>query len=192
MGMLLCACHPKIYSFTALPQAVWSKDSVQLHWTARGKTSLLFDQLQQANPPGDSLHLLEFTLVAEKGNKPIAHQKRQVLLLTGQSHSILVLRMDSLSAKEDSLIAIGINDTLRWKGVAIQTVTADANRPLLVSHAGKTALLSGNSTVSAEWTNLPYSGPWEVKSPLSDAERNNHSLIPTRILLNVIIKPIQP
>src|SRR4051812_26241439 len=103
MGILLCACNPKIYSFTALPQAVWSKDSVQLHWSARGETSLLFDQLLQANPPGDSLHLLEFTLVAEKGSKPMAHQKRQVLLLTEQNRSVLVLRMDSLSQKGDSL-----------------------------------------------------------------------------------------
>jgi hypothetical protein len=189
MFLLLVSCGPKIYYFEAEPRAVSSADSIIMRWKIRGKPTMLFDRIWMANPGADSLQLLEFTLVAEKGTKEPAHLKKQVILLPRASRSTLYIRMDSLSASGDSLIAISTNDTMRWQNVYIMSLSNYSGRELVVSHAGRTKELNKGSSDDNNWADLPYGGLWEIKSPLSESEIKDHSLIPARIELQVTIKP---
>jgi hypothetical protein len=189
MIFLFASCKPKIYSFQAEPSAVSNADSVRLQWKIRGRPTMMYDRVSMANPGGDSLQLLEFTLVAEKGNNDPAHAKRQIILLPEACKTILYVRMDSLSKNGDSLIAIGINDTIRWNDVVIADLSNTAFRQLMISHAGRSGVLEDGAMHDAGWKDLPYGGNWEIKSPLTEMEKKDHSKIPTRIELQVIIKP---
>jgi hypothetical protein len=187
--VVLNSCNPKIYCFTAEPAAVGSKDSVHINWKVRGKPTLMLDHIKIANPPADSLDLLEFSLYVKKGNKSPAHLKRQVTLLPDESFSVMVVRVDSLSPAGDSLVAVGINDSLRWKGVSISTIDNISNRALTIFHGGRTGTLPATSNNSDIWAGLPYADFWMIKSPLTEAEKKDHSLIPTRIPLKIKIQP---
>ena len=182
---VLTSCRPKIFSFTASPKTVSSKDSVILSWKVRGKPSMRFDQLRIANPPGDSLHLLQFSLVVEKGNKKPAHQTQSVTVLPGLSMQLMPVRIIAISG--DSLVAKGITDTLLWRNYFVYSVTGNENRPLVVTHNNITDLLPDSVTESFAWKQLPYSGEWEVKTQLTKPEKDDHSKIPDRIVLKVMI-----
>jgi hypothetical protein len=180
---VLCAssCQPKIYSFTAMPKAVYRRDSVHLAWKVRGRPTIQFIASSQANPPGDSLHLLAFRLIDSLGKKNPARQTREVYLLDEESRSFLVMRMDSLSAGKDTLIGVGPNDPDRWEGVAIRSLQSLSDRPLLITHAGRTALLADTAGRLEAWNGLPFGGDWEIRTALTAAEKVNHGLLPTRI-----------
>jgi hypothetical protein len=141
---LFASCGPKIFSFTAEPKTVFSKDSVILTWKARGKPTMRFDQKHIANPPGDSLSLLEFTLVVEKGSKSPAHKTQSVKLLPPLSLQFMPVRIISISG--DSLIAKGMTDTLVWSNYLVYSVTGTQNRQLLVTHNGISSELADSLT----------------------------------------------
>src|SRR5258706_7606574 len=77
-AVLAGGCHPKIYSFTAFPEVIFAKDSVRMNWKTRGRPELRFSQVDQPNPPGDTIHLLTFELWAFKGQNDSVPKTRQV------------------------------------------------------------------------------------------------------------------
>ena len=148
---------------------------------------MMFDQVMQANPQGDSLHLLEYTLNVTKGNKNPAHQKIQVLLLPGESQQVLALRVDSLVPTADTAIARTVTDPATWKDFSIGSVSSFLNRLILITHSGVSGSLQDSITKSDTWRGQFYSGPWRIFLPLSSEEKSNRTLIPSRILLKVSI-----
>lgn len=182
---LLASCSPKIFSFTAEPKTVSTKDSVILSWRARGKPTMRFDQKHIANPPGDSLNLLEFTLVVEKGSKDPAHKTQSVRLLPSLSLQFMPVRISSISG--DSLIAKGITDTLLWRDYFVYSVTGTQNRRLLVTHNSITSELTDSLTSSFAWKQTPFAGGWEIKTLLNKSEIEDRSQIPERFILKVMI-----
>jgi hypothetical protein len=188
-GLCTAACQPKIYSFTAMPVAVYQLDSVHLDWKVRGRPMLQFIESSQANPPGDSLHLLVFRLVDSLGTRNPARQTREVYLLDAESRSFLVMRMDSLSVGQDTLIGICPNDPVRWQGMAIRSLQSLSERPLVITHAGRTAVLADTTARLAAWNGLPFGGDWEIRTALTAAERQDHRLLPTRIRLRTYLIP---
>jgi hypothetical protein len=191
LAELLCAasCQPKIYSFTAMPRAVYRRDSVHLDWKVRGRPTMQYIGSSQANPPGDSLHLLVFRLVDNLGRKDPARQTREVYLLDEESRSFLVMRMDSLSVGKDTLIGVGPNDPDRWEGVAIRSLQSLSDRPLLITHAGRTALLADTAARLEAWNGLPFGGDWEIRTALTAAEKKDHGSLPTKIRLRTYLIP---
>ncbi|MFL5809950.1 MAG: hypothetical protein ACJ749_10550 [Flavisolibacter sp.] len=183
--VLLQSCKPRIISFTAEPTRVTSKDSVILKWKVKGKPLLMFDQVMQANPPADSMHLLEYTLYVTKGRKNAAHQKIQVLLLPAESQQALALRIESLVPSSDTAIARTFLDSSKWTGFIITSLSAVSNRTIVLSHAGQTGTLQDSSTKSETWRGKPYAGQWQILLPLTMQEKNDRGLIPDRVLLNV-------
>ena len=65
--VLINACKPEIYSFSANPKIITERDSVHLTWDIHGKPELTFHQNKIAYSGGDSLQQLQFSLVAVKG-----------------------------------------------------------------------------------------------------------------------------
>jgi hypothetical protein len=187
LSVCLLSCKPRIFFFDASPRTVTSKDSVTLTWKIRGKPTMLYDQKKIASTQGDSINILEFTLVAEKSNKPPAHLERQVTLLGAVNIETMVIRVEKLNSTGDTAIATGITDTSLWKGVSVNTVSANLSRVQLVQHNGHQAFLSDTMEKNRSWQGDPYMGRWTVIFPLTTEEKNNHSLIPSRIPFRVAI-----
>src|ERR1700722_1351695 len=68
LSIMFTACKPEIYSFSANPGIITDRDSVHLNWSIHGKPELTFHQKKIDYFGGDSLQLLQFTLVAVKGS----------------------------------------------------------------------------------------------------------------------------
>lgn len=185
IAVLLSSCGPKIFLFTAEPKTVSSRDSVILSWKARGKPAMRFDQRQIANPPGDSLNLLEFTLVVEKGGKNPAHKTQSVRLLPPLSLQFMPVRTVSIAG--DSLIAKGIIDTWVWRNYFVYSVTNTSNRKLFVIHNGVSGEVTDSLTKSFAWKQLPFAGDWEIKTLLTKSEIQDRTKIPDRFILKVMI-----
>jgi hypothetical protein len=148
---------------------------------------MLYDQKKIGSTQGDSINILEFTLVAEKGNKPPAHLKRQVTLLGEANIQTMVVRVEKLNSAGDTAIAMGITDTSLWKGVSVSTLSSSLSRVQLVQHNGHQAFLNDTTEKNRSWEGDPYMGGWTVIFPLTPEEKTNHSLIPSRIPLRVAI-----
>lgn len=89
----------------------------------------------------------------------------------------------------DSLVASGINDTVRWGGVfSIFTVAAGSSRSLTVSHAGVTRLLNPAQAPDTAFRGSPIGGDWSINSPLTADEKDDHSLIPRFLRITITIK----
>jgi hypothetical protein len=62
-----CFCHPRIYSFSALPESAGAGDSVLVVWEVKGQASLLVHDASY--PPGEGTALAPITLIVKQGNK---------------------------------------------------------------------------------------------------------------------------
>jgi hypothetical protein len=89
----------------------------------------------------------------------------------------------------DSLVASGINDTVRWDGVfSILTVAAGSARSLTVTHAGVTRVLTPGEPPDTAFRGSPVGGDWSINSPLTQDEKDDHSLIPRFLRITITIK----
>lgn len=182
--LIFCSCAPKI-NFTALPATITKGDSVLLNWKISGKPTLLFDQRKIAHAPGDSLEILEFTLSVQKGKK-VKYIKRQISVLPKESTDRVVLMTNNLHG--DTLIASGIKDTLIWAGFEIISVSSLSARPVIILHANIKFELKNPEIPSNVWEGTPYAGDWKIMSLLTEAEKENHSLIPGQLEIKVLIR----
>jgi hypothetical protein len=88
----------------------------------------------------------------------------------------------------DSLVASGINDTVRWGGrFSILTVAAGSTRSLTVTHAGVTRVLTPGEQPDTAFRGSPIGGAWAINSALSD-EKEDHNLIPRFLRIIITIK----
>ena len=104
------ACKPEIYSFTANPKIITDRDSVHLHWAIRGNPELTFHQKKIPYPGGDSLQLLQFSLVAEKGGSRSAPSLLELSVLPMLYRDLFVLPITGRHG--DTLVAEGVRDNL--------------------------------------------------------------------------------
>ncbi len=89
----------------------------------------------------------------------------------------------------DSLIAAGINDTIRWGSVfSILTVAAGSTRSLTVTHAGISRVLDPTQQSDTAFRGSPIGGAWAITSPLTADEKDDHSLIPRFLRITITIK----
>jgi hypothetical protein len=89
----------------------------------------------------------------------------------------------------DSLVASGINDTVRWGGAfSILTVAAGSTRSLTVSHGGITGVLTPGQQPDTAFRGSPIGGQWSINSPLTPDEKDDHSLIPRFLRITITIK----
>ena len=89
----------------------------------------------------------------------------------------------------DSLVASGINDTVRWGAVfSILTVAAGSSRSLTVSHAGVTRVLTPGVEADTAFRGSPIGGAWSINSPLTADEKEDHGLVPRFLRITITIK----
>ena len=89
----------------------------------------------------------------------------------------------------DSLVASGINDTVRWGSVfSILTVAAGSSRSLTVTHAGVTRVLTPGVEPDTTFRGAPIGGDWAINSPLSADEKEDHGLVPRFLRITITIK----
>lgn len=180
----ITACSPKV-SLTASPPVIAKGDSVLLHWKVSGRPTMMVDTKKIGRPPFDSAEVMEFTLNAKKGKKE-KYVKRQVLILPAGAYDQLAFVVSGING--DTLVSGGIKDTTAWNNYRIITLASVSKRQLIVSHAGKTGLVS-DTTASRSWNGLPYAGSWKIKSLLTPEEKVNHSKIPNVLIIKAFVKP---
>ena len=185
---LLASCKPRIYSFRAAPATSTGRDSIRLDWEVRGKASVLFSRRVIAQPPNDSISILEFKLIVTKGNID-SFRTIQVPVVSDLGRDRVVFSVDTLVG--DTAVARGIKDTVRWKGYGIARVAGMAGRQLLITHEGVRALLI-DTIPSDAWLGKPYAGYWEIKTLLTEDEKKNHSSIPERLTLTIVVHSPKP
>jgi hypothetical protein len=89
----------------------------------------------------------------------------------------------------DSLVASGINDTVRWGGVfSLLTVAAGSARSLTVSHGGVTEVLTPGQQPDTAFRGSPIAGAWSINSALTQDEKDDHSVIPRFLRITITIK----
>lgn len=191
------SCSPIIRNFDITDKAgdsirtATSDDSLILRWKVCGKPAILFHEVIIA----DSLDkhtidyfakYLEFTLIATKCKKE-ARLIIQIAKLPKESIDSIIFKT-SFNKSNDTLIATGIKSPQKWGNkFKIMTVTSASNRELIISHDGK--VIKVNETApSNELFGSPVEGTWEFKSPVSEAEKQNPSLLPEFLKIRTTIQ----
>ena len=153
--------------------------------------------IQLALPARDSLTILK---QPDAYAADILRYIALVATLRGKETDSVVqaeVRVDSATAQiafapvivGDSLVAAGINDTVRWGGVfSILTVAAGSSRSLTVSHAGVTRVLTPGVEPDTAFRGSPIGGDWSINSPLTADEKGDHGLIPRFLRITITIK----
>lgn len=92
------------------------------------------------------------------------------------------------SVRNDTLIAAGINNPVRWgNDFEILTVSYSGSRELLVMHAGITRVLHPGDPPNTDFHSTPVQGYWSLRSPLTAAEKANPRLTPPALKINITI-----
>lgn len=187
--VMISACKPEIYSFSAKPKIVTEQDSVHLNWDIRGKPELTFHQKKIGYSGTDSLQQLQFSLVAVKGTSRTTPHLIELNVLPLLSRDVFILPVSSRHG--DTLVADGIRDSL-YKDFKIESMTSVNGRKIWVSHAGYQTMLYDSVTRSKTFRGVEYSGAWRLESMLTPDEKVNPKLIPGQFAIAVFIKPKKP
>jgi len=183
------ACKPEIYSFTATPKIVTDRDSVHLHWAIHGNPELTFHQKKIPYPGGDSLQLLQFSLVAEKGGSRSAPRLLELSVLPQLYRDLFVLPVTGRHG--DTLVADGVRDSL-YQDFQIESMTSVTGRKILVKHSNYQTMLYDSVTRSKTFKGVDYAGAWKFESLLTPAEKQNPKLLPTQFAIAFFIKAKKP
>jgi hypothetical protein len=177
------SCKPRIYSFRPTPETSSGRDSIRLDWKVKGTASVQFSQRRIAQPPNDSVDVLEFKLIVHKG-KVDSFQTILVPVVGDLTRDFIVLDVGRLDG--DTAVATGVKDIGRWKGYVVNQLSGMAGRILIVTHAGISGVVR-ETALSDAWSGKPYSGVWEIRSPLTNKEAKDHSTVPDSLTVSVIV-----
>ena len=183
------ACKPEVYSFTASPKIITDRDSVHLHWVIRGKPELTFHEKKIPYPGGDSLQLLQFSLVAEKGGSRSAPRLLELSVLPQLYRDLFALPITGRHG--DTLVADGVRDSL-YQDFQVESMTSVTGRKILVQHSTYQTMLYDSVTRSKTFRGVDYTGAWKFESLLTPEEKRNPTIIPKQFVIAVFIKPKKP
>jgi hypothetical protein len=153
--------------------------------------------IQLALPTHDSLAILK---KPDVNAADILRYIALVATLRGKETDSVVeveVRMDSAADQiafapvivGDSLVAAGVNDSVRWGGIfSILTVAAGSARSLTVSHGGIIKVLTPGQQPDTAFLGSPIGGEWSIGSPLTPDEKDDHSLVPRFLRVAITIK----
>ncbi len=203
--LFFISCGPAIHSFQVDQQTITAADSIKANWDVSGKPTLLIHENNVSNEENaaggiqvagggngqgqaGTIHskFMELTLVAQKNGKE-KRQFIQVIVLPRESMDTIVFPITALHG--DTLIAAGEKNKARWGDhFALTSVTSASGRPLLVSHGGKIAVLDGQKPDTITFRGMANSGPWEIRSLQTDAEKRDPATTPAalRLLTNLL------
>jgi hypothetical protein len=150
-------------------------------WDVSGEPTLLIHE--KTAPDDSTLKLLELILVVQKNAKEVKMFKQ--INVREKYGNVNIGFIPTLSV--DTLIAAGINDTVKW-GMLFEVigVASGSSRPLTVTHAGKIADLDQEGNFSDAFNDTPLRGYWEIRSMLTNEERYNLENVPD--MLSIVVK----
>ena len=180
-GCAMVGCKPLIYSFDVRPLTITAHDSIRVNWSVRGKPTLLI-HTGSTDQPG--FELREYSLVVEKNGKQ-AGRRAVVNVLPALSADMIEFDCER---KGDTLIAIGEKNKQRWGDYfTLRDVRSFSGRPLWVSHGGRSAALPADSSISAIFSGLSNSGPWEIKTLLTPEEKKDPGSLPGSLQVQTML-----
>lgn len=128
---------------------------------------------------------LMYKLVASKGGKEAASPNLGVTLV---SDTVIDNIFIDTKKVRDSVVASDSKDTLVWgTHFLLQTVASLSRRPVTVVHGGRIVELDAMGDTSRGLQGLVNSGPWVIRSLLTDAEKRDTTLIPGRLVLKTVV-----
>jgi hypothetical protein len=185
LALILAACKPVIYSFSASPGIVSENDSIHLKWKARGTPGITFHQKKIRYFGTDSLQLLQFILVSTKGAGSYVRRPLEIVVLPNLYCDTLILPVGSRQG--DTLVATGIRDSL-YQHFKIDSIVSLNSRKMIVQHGVYETMLYDSNVRSKTFRSLEYAGPWKLQSVLTPAEKENPKLVPEQLMIAVFIK----
>lgn len=183
----LISCKPVIKSFKVTTpndiqvRNITTDDTLKVNWIVKGKPTLL---IHEKALPDSGNKILEMNLVVEKNGKEVS-QVVQVAMLPKTSTTTITF---PTALRGDTLVAEGDKNAGVWGDrFEIVSVSNTSGRLLTIIHAGRTALLDKTAIAPDAFTGTPVEGSWIFKSPLTPAEKTDHSLLPERLQVNTTI-----
>jgi len=130
-------------------------------------------------------HRSKFTFDRIRNDISNIEEKRQfiqVIVLPRESVDTIVFPISVLHG--DTLIAAGEKNKARWGDHFELTAVASASgRPLLVKHGGKMAVLDRQNPDTVTFRGMANSGPWEIRSLMTDTEKKDPARTPPTLRL---------
>lgn len=177
LSVLFClGCGgPSIKQFDIQPKILCEGQTATMQWRADGDLSMTL----RLEPPraGEQECAVEgfdtyaLTLVARKGEEEVIWKNELGQLRRNAAEPIL---LPTTSLAGSDVVASGEKNAKLWDDrVEVATVAACWQRPMLVHHGDKTALLPADGTPSAELAGTTLGGSWDLRSPLSLDEQQN-------------------
>lgn len=177
------SCGPKIYFFKVEPETVTSTDSLKINWDVSGEPTLLIHEKYASDD--STIKLMELTLVVQKGDKEIKQFVQVNIVQNVGTNEIIFPTILS----GDTLIAAGENNIEKWgKLFEVISVASISNRELIVKHANKTTILDKEGTFSDNFLDTPIEGYWEIRSLVSESEKEDLESLPEDLSINVKYK----
>jgi len=158
-----------------------AEDTLKVNWDIKGTPTLLVHETELPDSGGK---ILEMKLVVEKGGKQVNRVVQVEVLPKNSTTSITfstALVGDTLVAEDDK------NPGVWGDRFEILTVSNASNRPLIVTHANRTASLDKAGTPSNAFAGAPVEGRWVFKSMITATEKADHSLLPERLQINTVL-----
>ncbi len=172
-------CKPAIYEFKVTPRVIGPDDSIRVAWKVRGEPTISIHDEHLGN---DTTYRI-VTLTASSHGKEVYRDSMVTVLNTGDLNQIVF----STVLKGDTLVAAGIKNAARWGDLfVVGSVSNPSARILSIFHAGKSADISKipNQTFSG----TPVSGPWQISTLLTPAEKADHRLLPAKLSILITLK----
>jgi hypothetical protein len=176
---------PRIARFEVQPTVVCAGERSTLRWTAEGETAMT---IQREETPTDGLgtvpEVFKVRLVATKSGAEVIADLELVQL---PAMSVRTVAFPTV-IEGSTVVASGTSDGTVWNDrVRVLRVAAIKNRAIEIRHGGKLVLLPGDGAGSEALNGTPVEGPWELRSPLSEAELANPALRPSALEIQVTI-----
>jgi hypothetical protein len=141
------------------------------------------EQANQADQPADDRLRYLMLVASSRGKDSI--RVIQVAIRPDSASDEIGFRD---SVRNDTLIAAGVNNPVRWgNDFEILTVSYSGSRELLVMHAGVTRVLHPGDPPNTDFHSTPVQGYWSLRSPLTAAEKANLRLTPPALKINITI-----
>ena len=178
--LLLCwfgsSCAPKVRSFTAHPAMMITRhDSIRFDWQVSGAPVMLFYSEDADDEENPGKLYLNYKLVAHKSNKDAF----ATIMLTLLPDTVIDYVAIDTRRSGDSAVAEAAKDTAVWgRRFLVDSLSSSVRRPLTVIHNGRTVQLDAAGHMSGAFRGLSNSGPWEIRTLLSEAEKKDTTLIP--------------
>jgi hypothetical protein len=198
LSFLYSSCSPSIKYFeitdstNTVTRTITSDDSLLIKWKVCGEPTLLFHELAFNDSSNiQAIHsgvkYFEYTLVVKKCKKEV-RKIIQVNVIPKESVDSITF-MATFNANHDSLIAKGIKNPIRWGDkFKILTLVSGSHRMIKVNHAGISATINKEGLPSNAFEGIPIEGNWDLRSPLSEEEKRNPSLLPEFLKIKIRIK----